>query len=113
MPEKPSPVADRPLGTEESLAKSLQELTAPKDENIDFLTELDDEEILNLTALRLWGEETGFDIFKNFCIIFERLKVSKFRQGRKEISLGIGLASGGGGGGVGRGLRSLISSLRL
>lgn len=110
--KKPAPVSDRPIGQEESIAKSLQELTSPKQENVDFLTELDDEEILNLSALKVWGEETGFEIFKNFCAHFERLKVSRGRQGRREISMTIGIA----GGGVipsRKGLRDLISSLKI
>lgn len=113
MPEeKPSPVSERPIGQEESIAKSLQELTTPQKENIDFLTELDDEEILNISALKLWGETTGFLVFNDFCQHIERLKVSKNRWGRKEIGATISLS----GGGIiqrQKSLRDMLSSLRI
>lgn len=112
MPEKPSPVSERPIGQEESVARSLQELTTPHEDNIDFLSDLDDEDILNITALKIWGEVTGFDIFKEFCHHFERLRVSRNRLGRREIGATIGLSSGG----IiprQKSLRDLLGSLRL
>lgn len=112
MPEKPSPVSERPIGQEESIARSLQELTTPIGENIDFLTDLDDEDILYISALKIWGETTGFKIFNDFCDNFERLRVSRSRLGRREIGATIGLSSGGI---VTRqkSLRDLLGSLRL
>ena len=112
MQEKPSPVSERPIGQEESIARSLQELTTPTEDNIDFLSDLNDEEILNISALKLWGEETGFDVFKKFCHHIERLKVSRNRWGRKEIGATISLS----GGGIiqrQKSLRDLFSSLRI
>lgn len=113
MPEeKPAPVSERPIGQEESIAKSLQELTAPSEENIDFLSDLDDEEILHISALKVWGNTTGFDIFNKFCNNIERLKVSRNRWGRKEIGATISLS----GGGIiqrQKSLRDLFSSLRI
>ncbi|MEM1543731.1 MAG: hypothetical protein QW795_03515 [Candidatus Bathyarchaeia archaeon] len=110
--EKPSPVSERPIGQEESVARSLQELTTPHGDNIDFLTDLDDEDILNISALKVWSDLTGFEVFKEFCNYFERLRVSRLRLGRKEIGATIGLSSGGL---IQRqkSLRDLLGSLRI
>lgn len=110
--QKPSPTAERPIGQEESLAKSLQDLTNPKDETIDFHSEFDDEEILSLAFLKTWGKQTGFEIIERFCTNFERLRVSRFRQGRREIALTIGLGSGGAVAGRPKTIRDLLSGLR-
>lgn len=112
MPERPLPVSDRPIGQEESIAKSLQELTTPEEENIDFLTDLDEEDILNIAALKTWGKTTGFDILIDFCTHVERLRVSRNRLGRREIGATISMSSGGM---IQRhkGLRDLLGSLRL
>jgi hypothetical protein len=107
--DRPSPISQRPIGHEESIAKSLQQLTTPEKENLDFLTEADDEEILNLTALKLWASETGFSILDQFCDNFERLRVSRYRQGRREITLSVGLASGGSVAGRPKSVRDLLS----
>jgi hypothetical protein len=112
--KQPSPVSERPIGFEESLAKNLIEITTPKDETIDFHSEFDDEEILSLSALKSWAKATGFDIINDFCTFFERLRVSRFRQGRREVALTVGLA--GGGGGIARApksFRDLMASLRV
>jgi hypothetical protein len=108
----PSPVAERPIGQEESLARSLQELTTPKDDTVDFHSEFDDEEILYLSALKTWASETGFKVIDDFCTKFERLRVSRFRQGRREIALTVGLA-GGGAVKTPKSLRDMFGSLRV
>lgn len=109
---KPSPMAERPMGQEESLARSLQELTSPTDETIDFHSEFDDEEILYLSALKTWAKVTGFDVIADFCTAFERLRVSRFRQGRREVAFTVGLA-GGGGMRAPKSLRDMVGSLRV
>jgi hypothetical protein len=112
--KQPSPVSERPIGFEESLARNLIEITTPKDETIDFHSEFDDEEILSLAALKTWAKATGFEIINDFCTFFERLRVSRFRQGRREVALTVGLA--GGGGGIARApksFRDLLTSLRV
>jgi len=111
--EKPSPVAERPVGVEESLATSIGHLTTPKNENMDFHTELDDEEILNATALKTWADVTGFEILNDFVTNFERLRVSRYRQGRREIAVTIGLASGGAAARTPKSLRDMLGSLRI
>lgn len=110
MPEKPSPVSERPIGQEEALAKSLLELTKPK--IIEFFSELDDEEILMLSALKSWAKITNVQILDDFCNSFLKLRVSRFRQGRREIALAVGLASGGMPTKP-KSLRDFLSSLRV
>jgi hypothetical protein len=111
--QKPLPVSERPLGWEESLARNLQEITTPKNETVDFHSEFDDEEILNLSALKTWANTTGFKVIDDFCTFFERLRVSRFRQGRREIALTVGLAGGGGVTRTPKSFRDLIGSLRV
>lgn len=105
----PAPLHERPIGTEEALAKAILELMNPK--IIDYFSELNDEEILMLSALRSWGRITGIKEIDSFVADFLKLRVSKHRQGRREIPLSIGFASGGAP--SPRGLRSLLSSLRI
>jgi hypothetical protein len=100
------------LGAEEALANSLSGLTSPKEEAIDFLTELDDEEILNATALKTWADATGFEILSDFVTFFERLRVSRYRQGRREVTLAISLA-GGAGARTPKSVRDILGSLRI
>lgn len=111
MVKTPSPVRERPVGSEEALAKTLLEFLNPK--AIEYYTELDDEEILMISALKTWAKETKLKILDEFATHFLKLRVSKHRQGRREIPLAIGLAGSGIPSGGGRSLRSLLSSLRI
>jgi len=111
MAKAPSPIRERPLGSEEALAKTLLEFMNPK--NIEFFSELDDEEILMISALKTWAKETKLKILNEFVTHFLKLRVSKHRQSRREIPLAIGLAGSGIPAGGGRSIRSLLSSLRI
>jgi len=87
-----SPLKDRPLGQEEALAKSLLELTQP--EKIELFSDLNDEEIIALSALLTWGKELKIKVLKTFVQQFLRLRVSRYRLGRREIALTVGMAGG-------------------
>lgn len=79
MPVKPS---EKVLGFEEQIAKCL-EVVSPKD--IKERSDLDDEEILNLSLIYTWGEQTKCKILKKFADNFCKLRNSRFRLGRREI----------------------------
>lgn len=73
---------EKVLGFEEQMAKNL-EIIAPKD--IKQRSDLDDEEILNLSLIYTWGDVTNCEILKKFADNFLKLRVSRFRLGRREI----------------------------
>lgn len=79
MAVKPS---EKVLGFEEQIASSLSDIS-PKD--IKQRSDLDDEEILNLSVIYLWGEVTGCKTLQKFADNFLKLRVSRFRLGRREI----------------------------
>lgn len=111
MAKAPAPIRERPLGSEEALAKTLLEFLNPR--AIEYYTELNDEEIMMISALKTWAKETKLKILDDFATHFLRLRVSKHRQGRREIPLAIGLAGSGVPTSGARSLRSLLSSLKL
>jgi len=108
---KPLPTKERPLGQEEAIATTLLEFLNPKE--ISYYTELDDEEIMMISALKTWAKETRLKILDDFSNHFLKLRVSKNRQGRREIPLAIGFAGGAPATTTARGLRSLLGSLRI
>jgi len=73
---------DKVLGFEEQVAKSLGEISVS---DVKERTDLDDEEILNLSVIYLWGEILGVKCLKKFADNFCKLRVSRFRLGRREI----------------------------
>lgn len=76
------------LGTEEAIAGLIQELLAtnsPKTES-----DLNDEEIAFLAVLDTIGEKNKIDSLKRFCDNFCLYRVSRYRQGRREL---VGIAS--------------------
>jgi hypothetical protein len=79
---------EKVYGTEEALAKGILELL--KSGKTKILSDLDDEEILNLSLLYTWAEEIKCNTLKKFCDNFLLLRVSRFRLGRREI---VGIAS--------------------
>jgi hypothetical protein len=74
---------DKIYGTEEAVAKGLMDLLGEKKPKI--LSDLDDEEILNLSLLYSLGDKTKIDSVIAFCDNFLKLRVSRFRLGRREI----------------------------
>lgn len=70
-------------GTEEAVAKSLLELI--KSKKFKILSDLDDEEILNLSLLLTWGERIKCKAIVDFCENFLQLRISRYRLGRREI----------------------------
>jgi len=73
------------FGPDEALGQGMTELfkTAPKKAML--LSDLDDEEILNLSLLLTWADLIDSEAMKSFCENFLRLRVSRFRLGRREI----------------------------
>lgn len=73
---------ERVLGLDEQIARTL-EVIAPKD--IKERSDLDEEEILNLSVIYIWGEMLNINTLKKFADNFCRLRNSRFRLGRREI----------------------------
>lgn len=84
MVQKPKEV----LGFEEQVSVSLSDIS-PKE--LKMKSDVDDDEIPNLCVLYVLGEVLGIDVLKNFADNFLKLRVSRFRLGRREI---VGIGSG-------------------
>jgi hypothetical protein len=74
---------DKPVGLEEQVAKGLDELF--KTDKFLLFSDLDDEEILNITLLMTWADTLGIQTITDFCRNFLQLRVSRFRLGRREV----------------------------
>jgi len=75
---------EKVYGTEEALAKGILDLLKTGKPKI--LSDLDDEEILNLSLLYTLAEDIKCDTIKKFCDNFLLLRISRFRLGRREIT---------------------------
>lgn len=76
-------VDEESLSREEALAKVAMSLT--KDDNPQLMSDLDESEVSMLSALETVGTVTELNILNVFAKNFENLRVSKDRQGRKEL----------------------------
>ena len=74
---------DDSLQQDEALAKIAMFLANTSEPKL--LSEIDDEEIRLVAALSVVSETTDDIMLKNFLSYFLRLRVSKNRQGRKEL----------------------------
>jgi hypothetical protein len=74
---------DQNLSREEALAKVS--LILARTENPKLLSDIRIEEVSLLTALHVVGDMLDFKILDTFSENFEMLRVSKDRQGRKEL----------------------------
>jgi hypothetical protein len=83
MPATPTSPTEKAYGQEEAVAKGILDLL--KTEKKKIFSDLDDNEILNLSLLFSWGEQIDSKVIKNICNNFLELRVSKFRLGRREI----------------------------
>jgi hypothetical protein len=81
MPVSPT---EKVYGTEEALAKGILNLLHST-EGRKVLSDLDDEEILNLSLLYTWSDLIKDKALKQFCDNFLELRISRFRLGRREI----------------------------
>jgi|YelNatPaOPRAMG01_1025707.scaffolds.fasta_scaffold00950_60 hypothetical protein len=72
------------LGTEEAIATLIQELLITK--NPKTQTDLSDEEIGFLALLSTVGERLKIEALKEFCKNFSLYRVSRYRQGRRELA---------------------------
>lgn len=76
---------DRIFGTEEALGQGMMELFQTSKKNIRIMSDLDEEEILNLSLLYTWADMIDSQFLKTFCDNFLQLRVSRMRLGRREI----------------------------
>lgn len=72
------------MSSEEAQAKAVMGLLRPK--NIKMLTELNDSEIICLSACHVIAAEFKDPVLSDVCNAFETLRVSKNRKGRGEIA---------------------------
>lgn len=59
------------------------------------ISDIDDNEILTLALLFSWAKHTSNKIISDVCNEFLSLRLSRFRLGRREVSLVASLVSGG------------------
>jgi len=79
-------------GTEEALAKIMQNLSEPTEISIDTMTDLTPKEIFLMSWLETKARMFDSKVIKTFVDKFKKLRVSRLRTGRKEfIILGTGL----------------------
>jgi hypothetical protein len=71
------------LGTEEAIARLIQELMATNKPKIQ--TDLSDEEIGFMALLSSVGESMKIKAIRDFCLNFCLYRVSRYRQGRREL----------------------------
>jgi hypothetical protein len=70
------------LGLDEQIAKNL-EIIAPKE--VKERSDIDDEEIMGLSVIYLWGDMLKIPALIDFADNFCKLRVSKWRLGRREM----------------------------
>jgi len=78
---------EKVVGTEEAVARIGMEFLSPDKENVPLLTDLTPKEIFILTGLKALAEFYGSKIIDKFILTFEKLRVSRYRIGRKELIL--------------------------
>jgi hypothetical protein len=74
---------EKVYGTEEALAQGILDLL--KTNRTKIFSDLDDEEILNISLLYTWADICKSKAITKFCDNFLQLRVSRFRLGRREI----------------------------
>jgi hypothetical protein len=77
--------AERLMGTEEAVARLIQELIKVSEEKSKVLSDLNDEEVGVLSLLSTIGEKLNISALKSFCLNFAQYRVSRFRLGRREM----------------------------
>jgi flagellar motor switch protein FliG len=70
-------------GPDEAIAKGIMSLLHSP--NTKILSDLDDEEILNLSLLMMIGNTIKSEVIKGLCENFLQLRVSRYRLGRREM----------------------------
>jgi len=88
------------LSHDEAIAQNVVKLTSADDKEIlKMVSDLNEEEIGQLTILFTLSESIGLDVLEQFGLEYLKLRISKERMGRKEIvwiSGGLALFAGGG-----------------
>jgi hypothetical protein len=77
--------AEKIMGTEEAVARLIQELIRVSEDKSKVLSDLNDEEVGVLSLLSTIGEKLKIDAITKFCINFAQYRVSRFRLGRREM----------------------------
>lgn len=78
---------EKVVGTEEAVARIGMEFLSPEKENMPMLTDLTPKEIFILSGLRSLADFYNSIIMKRFILLFMKLRVSRYRIGRKELIL--------------------------
>jgi hypothetical protein len=78
---------EKVVGTEEAVARIGMEFLSPDKENVPLLTDLTPKEIFILTALKALADFYDSKIIDKFILTFMKLRVSRYRIGRKELIL--------------------------
>lgn len=78
---------EKVVGTEEAVARIGMEFLSPEKENMPMLTDLTPKEIFILSGLRSLADFYNSMIMKRFILLFMKLRVSRYRIGRKELIL--------------------------
>jgi len=75
------------VGTEEAVARIGMEFLSPDKENVPLLTDLTPKEIFIISGLQALADFYNSKIINNFILTFQKLRVSRYRIGRKELIL--------------------------
>lgn len=78
---------EKVVGTEEAVARIGMEFLSPEKENMPMLTDLTPKEIFILSGLSSLADFYNSVIMKRFILLFMKLRVSRYRIGRKELIL--------------------------
>lgn len=73
------------MGTEEAVARLIQELVKTEKGKAKMLSDLHDREIGPLSILDTLGKTTKIKALQDFCTNFCQYRVSRFRLGRREL----------------------------
>jgi hypothetical protein len=78
---------EKVVGTEEAVARIGMEFLSPDKENMPLLTDLTPKEIFILSGLKCLSDFYSSKVMEKFILVFEKLRVSRYRIGRKELIL--------------------------
>lgn len=84
--------SQRLMGTEEAIAKTIDEMMDVRKEKIKMLSDLDIEEISVLSMLSTLSKTLKINSLEQFIDDFCRFRISKARMGRKEFTSMITMA---------------------
>ena len=87
--EAPTPEV---FGTEEALAKIVMEMLKPEGDKLYTVTDVTPQEIFGISAMLRYAKIFKSDVMNDWVTDFLKLRISRFRLGRREfIVLGTGI----------------------